>query len=129
MMQQDETQENNAMMQKKEGMTSKGVYTDHTQSVLPADILTDGKTKVLFFHAAWCPSCKKADGELTQWYESDEANGALLLYKINYDKEKDLIAKYGVTYQHTFVKVDGQGNLIEKIQSPNLDDIEKLVHP
>ena len=31
------------------------------------EILLDGTTKVLFFHASWCPICKSADEKLQQW--------------------------------------------------------------
>ncbi len=45
------------------------------------------------------------------WYLWD-ANGNEV--KTDYDTERELKKKYGVTYQHTFVQVDAQGNQIKK---------------
>lgn len=91
---------------------TQGRYTAFSPSVIG-----NGQTAVLFFHAAWCPICRDADESLTALY--GESGGELLTtYKVDYDASADLKKKYGVTYQHTFVKIDGQGNMIEKVQSP-----------
>jgi thiol-disulfide isomerase/thioredoxin len=104
---------------------AKGVYTAYTPAAL-----TDGKTKVLFFHAGWCPVCKAGDAKLKEWYGAD--GFPLTVYKVDYDSNVDLRSQYGgsqygVTYQHTFVKVDGQGNLIEKIQGPSDSALQTLL--
>lgn len=112
-------------MEKEEAMMAVGAYTDHASNNLPASILADGNTKVLFFHAAWCPTCRNAEAELMQWYA--DQGFPLTVYKINYDNETDLKSRYGVTYQHTFVKVDGQGNLIQKIQGPTDEQLMTLL--
>ncbi len=128
---QEAMQKDEGTMMKKEDakddtvMMSAGAYKDATASNLPASVLADGKTKVLYFFAAWCPTCKKANQTLTSWYA--DGKGLLTVYKINYDEEKTLEQKYGVTYQHTFVKVDGQGNMIEKIQGPSDDELKRLL--
>lgn len=67
---------------------------------------------VLFFHAAWCPSCRGLNSDI-------EANMSaipegLSILKLNYDTETELKKKYGVTTQHTLVQVDKDGNLIKK---------------
>ncbi len=122
----DAMEKKDAMMEKDEGMMKKeGAYIDNSSALLADTVLTDGATKVLFFHASWCPTCKAGDATLTSWYT---AGGEMVTtYKINYDTEKMLAQKYGVTYQHTFVKVDGQGNMIEKIQGPSNDQLEALL--
>ena len=117
---------NGAMM--KEGgamMMHAGAYKDMTSANLPAAVLTDGTTKVLFFSASWCPVCKAANQTLTSWYV--DGKGLLTVYKVNYDTEKTLEQKYGVTYQHTFVKIDGQGNVIKIITGPSDDDLKDLL--
>ena len=112
---------------KKEGeaMMKPGAYKDATAALLSASVLTDGTTKVLFFHASWCPICKAANQTLTSWYS--DGKGLLTVYKIDYDKEKMLKQKYGVTYQHTFVKIDGKGNVIKSITGPSDDDLKDLL--
>ena len=67
---------------------------------------------VLFFRAAWCPSCRTVDADIKANMKSIPAN--LTILDVNYDSSSDLKKKYGVTMQHTFVQVDAQGNLIKK---------------
>ncbi|MEK7564045.1 MAG: hypothetical protein AAB510_00550 [Patescibacteria group bacterium] len=38
----------------------------------------------------------------------------LSILDVDYDNSSDLKKKYGVTYQHTFVQVDKDGNMIKK---------------
>lgn len=67
---------------------------------------------ILFFHAEWCPSCKTLSSDI----EKNLINipKGTTIFKVNYDKETELRKKYGVTYQHTMVRVDKSGNLIKK---------------
>ncbi|MFZ2523509.1 MAG: thioredoxin family protein [Minisyncoccia bacterium] len=67
---------------------------------------------VLFFHATWCPSCKALNGDIEK-NVSTIPTGVTIL-KTDYDKEVALKKKYGVTYQHTLVQVDKDGNMIKK---------------
>lgn len=65
---------------------------------------------VLFFHAAWCPTCRAANESLT----ANAIPDGLLVLKTDYDSSTELKKKYGVTSQHTFVQVDAEGNMIKK---------------
>jgi thiol-disulfide isomerase/thioredoxin len=103
-----------------ESMTDHAVYTAYS-----ADVLTNGKPKVLFFHAAWCPICRNADTKMQAWYS--DGHPALDSYKVDYDTEMELKARYGVTYQHTYVLVDGQGNAVQTLQGPSEDELMALV--
>ncbi len=71
---------------------------------------------VLFFHASWCPSCRAADSAISS--NVSEVDNFLLL-KTDYDSETDLRKKYGVTTQHTFVRIDKNGDLIKKWSGGN----------
>ena len=96
----------------------KGSYTDYDAAKLAN--AQKGKV-VLFFHAPWCPTCKEADKNFTTSSTPD----GLTLLKTDYDSSKDLKKKYGITYQHTFVQVDKDGNLIKKWSgSTSYDDIK-----
>lgn len=70
--------------------------------------------RVLFFYADWCPTCKVANEEFLQKTELIPTDVTLI--RVNYNdsqtdqEEKDLAKKYGITYQHTFVQIDAQGN-------------------
>ncbi len=80
-------------------------YQDYDDS-----LLGQNKTTVLFFHAAWCPSCVAADRSISS--EKDINN--ILILKIDFDSETDLRKKYWVTSQHTFVQVDSEWEMIKK---------------
>ena len=67
---------------------------------------------VLFFHAPWCPTCIAAHKDI-QGNTARIPNGVVIL-QTDYETHTELKKRYGVTYQHTFVQVDAQGNLIKK---------------
>ena len=67
---------------------------------------------VLFFHASWCPSCRALSSDIEANMGSIPEGVTIL--KVDYDKETELKKKYGVTYQHTLVQVDKDGNMIKK---------------
>jgi thioredoxin 1 len=115
--------DNGAM--RKVDVVAKGEYKDYSKEALPASVLSNGETKVLYFYASWCPVCKRIDTLLTGWYAGDAKNVAT--YKINFDDEKALRQKYGVTYQHTFVKIDGEGNVLEINRGPTDDELKVLI--
>jgi thioredoxin 1 len=119
-MMQKEGEADGAMM-KKDVVKQASQYTAYT-----ADILNNGQTKVLFFHASWCPACKKADADLQVIYSGSVAPGKST-YKVDYDTSAELKQKYGVTSQHTFVVVDGEGNMISTITGATKEQLEALV--
>jgi thioredoxin 1 len=97
----------------------KGTYEAYTPEKLARAETGD---VVLFFHASWCPSCRGLNADI-------EANTSAIpegvsILKLDYDKETELKKKYGVTYQHTLVQVDKDGNLIKKWSgSPKLSNL------
>ena len=82
---------------------------------------------VLFFYANWCPTCVPIDKEFKE--RNTEIPGKVMIFQVNYNdsetdaEEKALAAKYGVTYQHTFVQVDKDGNEITKWNGGGLDKL------
>jgi len=84
-------------------------YIDYSKSSF--DNTTD-KKRIYFFHAKWCPTCKAANEEFMQ--NSGRIPSDVILFKTDYDTEKELKTKYGITYQHTFVYVDSGGSEIKK---------------
>ena len=67
---------------------------------------------VLFFHASWCPSCRGLNSDIEKNMSAIPEGVSIL--KTDYDQETELKKKYGVTYQHTLVQVDKDGNMIKK---------------
>lgn len=80
-----------------------------------------GQKRVLFFFAPWCSTCVPLDKEIQA--NTGKIPGDVVLFRVNYDTEKDLKAQYGITYQHTFVLVDSQGNAITTWNGGGLDEI------
>ncbi len=83
--------------------------------------------RVLFFYASWCPTCKPADADLTE--NVSKIPSDVTVIRVNYNdpetdqEEKDLAKKYGITYQHTFVQIDSQGNEVTKWNGGKTDEL------
>jgi thioredoxin 1 len=101
--------EGDTMMKKDEAMMAKapGMYTTYDASKL--SLAKDNKV-VIFFHAGWCPTCRALDSEIS----SKGVKEGYVILKADYDTQKALKAKYGVTSQHTLVQVDANGNQLMK---------------
>ncbi len=79
-------------------------------------------TVVYFFAASWCPTCRGTYRDLLANYKMIPSN--VFLVVVNYDTAKSLEAKYGVTYQHTFVRIDSAGKALKMWSgSPGVEDI------
>ena len=107
-------------MQEKDVMKEAGSYEAYSgEKVMLA---SNDHNVVLFFRASWCPSCIGVDKNIKANLNNIPSN--LHILDVNYDNSSDLKKKYGVTYQHTFVQVDKDGNMIKKWSgSPTLASI------
>lgn len=96
-----------------------GSYVEYTPELIAQ---TPG-TKILFFHAEWCPQCRQLDSDL----ESTGAPAGVTVMKVDYDSSQELRQKYGVTQQTTLVRVDDNGELVEKFvayDDPSVDSLK-----
>lgn len=93
-------------------------YINYSQSAFDE---ANDKKRVYFFHATWCPTCKAANREFTD--NPDKIPTDVILFKTDYDNEKELKKRYGITYQHTFVYVNEDGNEIKKWNGGAIDDL------
>ncbi len=75
---------------------------------------------VLFFYASWCPTCRKAREEFIN-RQNEFKNINLIL--VDYDNSTNLQKKYGVTYQHTFVQINENGDVLAKWNGGDVDDL------
>lgn len=76
---------------------------------------------VLFFTASWCPTCRAADVEYRANLDKIPSDVTVLL--VNYDTEGALKQKYNITYQHTFVQVDGNGKQVTRWSGGAVDEL------
>jgi len=101
-----------------------GSYVDYSASAV-----TDAKgTKILFFHAPWCPQCRQLDASI----KAGSVPDGVTIFKTDYDSNQALRQKYGVTIQTTLVKIDDDGKLVKKYvayDEPTLESLTKNLLP
>src|SRR3989344_2080196 len=114
-MEEQKMAEEKAMMEKrameeKDAMMKVGSY----ETYAPEKVALASATHdvVLFFRASWCPTCRALDADIKA--NLSKIPESLAILDVNYDNSTALKQKYSVTYQHTFVQVDKDGNLIKK---------------
>lgn len=95
-----------------------GRYVDYSPAVYAA---AAGKKRVLYFYATWCPTCSVANEDFT--VNAANIPEDIIVFRTDYDKETALKTKYAITYQHTFVQVDADGNEITKWNGGGLSDL------
>ncbi len=86
--------------------SGKGVYIDYEEDI----VAKTAGTKLLFFHAPWCPQCRDLETDIKKQGVPD----GVAIIKVDYDTNQALRKKYGVTLQTTFVKVNDNGDLEKK---------------
>jgi thiol-disulfide isomerase/thioredoxin len=121
---QNDTQqeENNEAPQNRETPMG-GRYVNYHESELA---FADEGQVVLFFSAEWCPTCSILRADLDK--KKDSIPSEVLILKTDYDTETELKQKYGVTYQHTLVQVNSDGELIKKwSNSYTLEEILDMI--
>lgn len=120
MMKMDESKiikKNESSMMKNDSMKKEvGMYSPYSSNAVSA-ALSSGKTVYLFFAASWCPACRSLDAGITGDLASIPKNVAI--FKVDYDNSTDLKKQYGVTMQHTVVKLNSDATLAKKILGPN----------
>lgn len=67
-------------------------------------------TKVLFFHASWCPKCRALEEDIL----ASEIPDNFTVFKVDFDTATELRQRYGVTLQTTIVYVDDDGDALAK---------------
>ena len=103
-------------------------YNEYSSSILQSSI---NNRRVLFFYANWCPTCKPADQNFKA--NLDKIPEDVTVIRVNYNDtdtdqaEKDLAKKYGITYQHTFVQIDENGNEITKWNGGKIEELLKNI--
>lgn len=95
---------NNTAEAEKPGALNPGTYTDYTEEKLAS---TEG-TKLLFFHASWCPQCRELDESI----KTSPLPKNTTIFKVDYDSNQALRQRYDVTIQTTVVKLDDSGNKV-----------------
>jgi thiol-disulfide isomerase/thioredoxin len=93
-----------------------GAYVEYADGI----VAKTAGTKVLFFHASWCPNCRALEKDIN----ASAIPAGLTIIKVDFDNSLDLRQKYGVTLQTTVVYVDDDGSELGKkvlSEDPSLD--------
>ena len=101
---------------------SEGAYVAYTEDTFNQN---KDKNRVLYFHADWCPICRPLDQAFQT--RTNEIPTGYVIFKTNYDTETSLKTKYGITYQHTFVLVDEDGNEVKKWSGGDFDEVIEML--
>lgn len=63
---------------------------------------------IVWFHAEWCPVCHHTMTNFrARWHE---VQPGITLVIADYDAEAELKARYGITYQNTFLQIAADGS-------------------
>ena len=82
----------------------------------------EGRPVILYVEASWCPTCAKQRPILSEFYK-EPAFANLQVMTIDFDTQKDLIAKLGVNKQSTLIAYHGNA---ERTRATGVTDPEKL---
>lgn len=66
-----------------------------------------GQALLFFAATAWCQTCSALEEEIVE--RTAEIPTGLTILKVDYDNDKEMKRKYGVTVQHTLVLLDKNG--------------------
>lgn len=122
-----QTTQNESMMADENGKSTIGNSPRYV--VYSPDALNSAANtrRVLFFYANWCPICRPADADFSA--HADKIPSDVTVIRVNYndsdtdDEEKKLALQYGITYQHTFVQIDQNGNEVTKWVGGQTDEL------
>lgn len=96
-----------------------GAYTDYREGIIAE---TQG-TKVLFFHASWCPQCRALEKSI----QSGQIPSNTTIFKVDYDSNQALRKTYGVTIQTTLVQIDDSGKELKKFVASDDPSLQAIV--
>ena len=86
-------------------------YFDYSEGTL-ANAYGNGNTVLFFAATLWCNTCSALDDELKE--RSSTLPDGVTVLKVDYDSDRAMRAKYGVTQQHTLVYLDSDQNELKR---------------
>lgn len=84
----------------------------------------DGKVILLYFTANWCPICREQEPVNQEVLKELEGSPEVVAFRIHIldsettEETEKLAEEFGVTYQHTFIVLDKNGNVSSKYTGP-----------
>jgi thioredoxin 1 len=87
---------------------------------------TAGKPILVAIHASWCPVCAKQKPILSQ-LEQQPAFKDLVVFMVDYDGQKDVVAAMGARKQSTLIVFHGKVEKARSVGDTNAATIEALL--
>jgi len=86
-------------------------YLDYSDGAL-ANTQRKGKSVLFFAATTWCQTCSALEEEIIERQAEIQKNINIL--KVDYDNDRVMNQKYGVTSQHTLVVLDENGKELKR---------------
>ena len=84
----------------------------------------EGKTILLHVHAPWCPTCRRQE-PVVERLETERPG--LVVYVVDFDRDKSTLKKLGVTSQATLILFKGATEIGRSINDTDAGRIAALV--
>ncbi len=95
-------------------------YLDYSEQNL-AQAKKHGKTLLFFAATTWCSNCRAIEEEILK--RNSEVPRDLTILKVDYDRERLMKTKYGVTMQTTLILLDEDGNETKRWIGTDFDNL------
>ncbi len=99
---------------------------DYSQSAFDA-AQAAGKPILIDVHAPWCPSCK-AQAPILSDLQAQPKFKDMVVLKIDFNSQKDLLRKFKVRYQSTLIVFKGKQEMGRSTGDTNAASIEALLN-
>ncbi len=85
-----------------------------------------GKPILIAVHASWCPTCK-AQEPILQKIESEARYKDLVVLRVDFDAQKDVLKRFNVQKQSTLIAFKGAAETARSTGDTNAETIAALV--
>ena len=85
-----------------------------------------GKPILVDVHATWCPTCKKQEKVLGA-LKNEAAYANLIIFQLDYDKQKDVWKSMGVRKQSTLIAFKGSAETGRSVGVTKKEEIQALI--
>lgn len=101
-------------------------FRDFDQAAFAA-AQAEGRPILLDVHAWWCPVCASQNHTIKQTVAASKAYDRLIIFRINYDKQKEVWKGFGVRKQATLIAFHGRQEVGRIQYMTNKDKINALL--
>ncbi len=95
-------------------------YLTYSDAML-AKTRLKGKSILFFAATRWCQSCSELEKEIIE--RQPEIPEGVTILKVDYDNDKAMNQRYGVTSQHTLVLLDKNGQEVKRWLGGDFDTL------